>query len=212
MNLEQFIECLNWRSAIKSFNASKKVSEQDVENLLEVLRLSPSSLGVQPWKFMLVQDEKVRLDLRKAAHDQSQVTDSSCIFVLCSFTDISMNDVDRHVLNMSNLRGVELSSLDKYRDNLKNFVESRTKEELAIWSKKQVYIALGNLLTACAVVGIDTCPMEGFDAAEFDRILGLKEQGLSATVACAIGYRSENDRISKLKKVRFNKDEVVLKK
>lgn len=212
MKLSEIVKQLNWRSAIKSFDPDKKLSETELDQLLEVLRLSPSSYGLQPWKFVVVKDMEIRKKLQAAAHNQSQVVDASDFIVLCFKTFLGQSDVDRYISTMAEVRGVKEEDLEGFKKLLYGFISNKTSAETAIWSTNQTYIALGNLLTACAVAEIDACPMEGFDANKFNDILNLKDTGFSASVACAIGYRNSSDSGSQRKKVRFPKEEVVIKK
>jgi len=197
----QVIKALNWRYATKKFDPSKKVSDEDLNELLEVLRLAPSSWGLQPWKFIVVTNPELRKKLREHAWGQPQVTDASHLIVLAARTDLDEKYVKEYVKEISKQRGVSLESVKGYEDMMTDFVKGTSKEELIHWAKKQVYLALGMLLEAAALKHIDACPMEGFDAQKFDEVLELKN--LTAAVLCTIGYRSPDDPASKLEKVRF---------
>ncbi|MDO8553695.1 MAG: NAD(P)H-dependent oxidoreductase [Candidatus Micrarchaeota archaeon] len=202
------IEDMNWRYAVKVFDSAKKVPQKDLDELLEVLRLSPSSFGLQPWKFLLITDSKIRAELRKNSWDQPKVTDASQLIVLCARTDMNEAYVHKFVKSIAETRGIPVDALKDYQGMMLGSVTGRSQEDLLNWSKKQVYISLGTLLTACAVKRIDACPMEGFDATAYDKILGLAQKGLTATVVCAVGYRGA-DEAAKDKKVRFPKSEVI---
>ncbi len=212
MELSNIIEQLNWRTAVKLFDPDKKVSETEVEQLLEVLRLSPSSYGLQPWKFVVVKDLETRKKLKEASHNQAQVLDASHFIVLCSKTSLTQADVDHYVQTVAKIRDVKVEDLAGMEKSLLGFIGKKSPEEFAMWTAKQVYIALGNLLSACAMAGIDSCPMEGFEVSKYNEILGLHDLDLTANVACAIGYRSEGEIIGKKKKVRFSKEEVEIEK
>lgn len=210
MELSNVIEQLNWRTAVKLFDTEKKVSETEVGQLLEVLRLSPSSYGLQPWKFIVVKDVEIRKKLQTVSYNQAQVVDASHFVVLCSKTSLDQTGVDHYVETVATIRGIKKEDLVALEKTLSGFVAHKSADEFALWSAKQVYIALGNLLTACAMAGIDACPMEGFEVSRYNEILGLSDLGLTANVVCAIGYRSES--VDGRKKVRFSKDEVVIEK
>lgn len=209
--MKSIIEDLNWRYATKIFDPTKKVSEADLKELLEALRLSASSFGIQPWKFVVVTDKKLREELRKNARDQPQVTDASHLIVLCARTNVDENHVKKHVNEIARTRDVTAHSLKDYESSMAGSVKRKGKEEILEWSIRQVYIALGALLTACAVKRIDACPMEGFDRTAFDRILGLKNESLTSAVLCPVGYRGD-DKHASAKKVRFPQDEIIIRK
>ncbi len=204
------IEKLNWRYAVQKFNPDKKVYDADFEILCEALRLSPSSFGLQPWKFLIVKHKAIREKLRAAAYDQSKVTDASHFIVLCSLDHIDAAYVDKYVESVAKTRNQSTDSLKALRDSRAGFVTGSTKEALDIWMSEQVYIALGVLLATCAVNDIDAGPMGGFDHNQFDEILNLKSLGLKSRVACAVGYRADDDHAATHKKTRFPKKDVII--
>lgn len=206
MNL---VENMNWRYAVKVFNPSKKVPQKELEEILEALRLSPSSFGLEPWKFLIINNKSVRAELRKNSWDQSKVTDASHLIVLCTRTDLNEAFIHAFIERVAQTRGISTEDLKGYQKMVLGAITGRPQQELTEWSKKQVYLALGTLLTACAVKKIDACPMEGFDAAAYDKILDLNAKNLTATVVCAIGYRGEDD-YAKMKKTRFPKSQVFV--
>lgn len=203
------IEDLNWRYATKIFDPKKKVSQSDLNELLEALRLSASSFGIQPWKFVVVTDKKLREELRKNAWDQPQITDASHLIVLCARTNVDENFVKKYIQDIAKTRGVTVDSLKDYEGSMTGSIKRKDKEEILEWSKSQVYIALGTLLAACATKRIDACPMEGFDHTAFDRILGLKDA--TSVALCPVGYRGD-DKYAKAKKVRFSLSEIIIKR
>ena len=202
-------EALNWRYATKKFDAAKKISDADLEDLTEALRLAPSSYGIQPWAFMVVSDPAIRAELRKAAWDQPQITDASHLVVLCAKTKLGKEDIDAYIGDIAATRGMPAESLSGFHEMMMGSIGRQTPEGITTWNQKQVYIALGVLLAEAAQKKIDSCPMEGFDAAGFDKILGLTEQGLTATVLCPVGYRASDDASAAYAKVRFAKDKIV---
>jgi len=207
--MEKFIESLNWRYATKKFDTDKKVSESDVNDLIESLRLAPSSFGLQPWKFIIVTDRKIREQLKEHAYNQAQITDASHLIVLCVRTDVDEAHVDKFVESIAKTRGVSKESLNDYAQIMTGSVKSRSEHHVTEWSRRQVYIALGFLIFAASMKRIDSCPMEGFDSAKFDEILGLKKENLSSVVLCPVGYRSKDDGYAQAKKVRFSKNDVI---
>ena len=206
--MNKIIEDLNWRYATKKFDASRKLTQDDVHELLEALRLAPSSFGLQPWKFLVVTDAKTREQLREHAFNQPQITEASHLIVLCARTDMDEKHVGRFVESIASTRGIPKESLDEYAQVMVGSVSGRPREHLIEWSKRQVYIAVGFLLSAAAQKRIDACPMEGFDSAKFDEVLGLREKNLTSTVLCALGHRGE-DTYSGAKKVRFGREDVM---
>lgn len=205
------IKALNWRYATKAFDAKKKLSDKDVETLVEALRLSPSSFGLQPWKFIVVTNPDVRAKIRAAAWNQPQVTEASHLVVFTVEKNVDDAFVDKYVADVAQTRGVSVVALKEYGDMMKGAIKARgSAEAVKNWSARQVYIALGTLLTSAAVLGIDACPMEGFDNKKVDEILGLNALGVESLAFAAIGYRANEDEVKKYKKVRFPKSEVVV--
>ena len=205
------IKALNWRYATKDFADGKKLSDADVNTLLEAARLSASSFGLQPWKFIVVTNPEVRKKLREAAWNQPQVTNASHLVVFTVEKNVDDAFVDRYVASVSETRGVPVPALKDYADIMKGAIKSRgSAEAVKGWSSRQVYIALGTLLTSAAVLGIDACPMEGFDNKKVDEILGLEKLGVESLAFAALGYRANEDEVKKYKKVRFPKSEVIV--
>ncbi len=215
MNLEvrtkDYIENLYWRYATKQFDPNQKLSDEDLEMLMESLRLSASSYGLQPYEILIVEDEDLKKQLRKAAWNQSQLTDASHIFIFANYRKIDESHLNSYLKNIASTRDLELKDLNGLKDMIKNTVLSNPEDQQRIWGSKQTYIALGNLLSAAAEFKIDACPMEGFDNEQFDKILGLKEKNLTTSVIAALGYRSEEDQTQHFEKVRKSKSELFHK-
>lgn len=194
---------LLWRYATKRFDKSKKIPPDKCSELLDSLRFAPSSFGLQPWKFVVVSDEKTKQELCQVAFGQSQVVDCSHLVVLCARTNLDADYVRRYTRSIADARRVPLDSLSLYEDIMIKAMGSMSDTERISWAQKQVYLALGFLLLSAAQMGIDACPMEGFDSKGVDKVLGLNDANLMSTVLCALGYRAEDDAYSSLKKVRF---------
>jgi len=203
------LEKLNKRYATKKFDPTKKIAAEDLSTLLEAIRLSASSYGLQAYKVLVVENDAIRKQLRTAAWDQSQITDASQLLVFALETDFDEKGVDRFVENIARIRNIDASSLAGYSDMMKGSFK-RPKEEVQIWLTRQLYIALGFGLVAAAELNIDACPMEGFDAGQFDEILGLKEKNLHSVVLLTVGYRSSEDAYQHLAKVRRCKEELFI--
>ncbi|MEM6909959.1 MAG: nitroreductase family protein [Verrucomicrobiota bacterium] len=203
------IDQLNWRYATKQFDSTRQLSEEKLQTLLEALRLSASSFGLQPWHFFVLKNAEIRAQLLEHSWGQKQVTDASEVILFCQPTAFSEADVDAFLEDTMQTRGVSRESLAGYEGMMKGFLDRMEPEVLHGWARNQVYLALGSFLVACAAEGVDACPMEGFQPSEYDRILGLEEKGLTAVVVCPIGYRSEEDKYASLAKVRFPMETVL---
>ncbi len=203
------IESLNWRSATKEFDPSQKVSAENLEILTESLRLTPSSFGLQPWKFLVISNQDIKQSLLEHSWNQKQVIDCSHHIVFCHKRDFDDKNVDAFIANIAKTRNQLTEDLKGFEQIMKGFLANMDETKKRIWMKDQVYIALGNFMTVCALLKIDACPMEGIIQAKYDEVLGLKEKGLMSAVACPIGYRKDTDKYSLAKKVRFPKSEVV---
>lgn len=208
--MTNILNSLNWRYATKKFDATKKLSAEQLDTVLEAMRLSASSYGLQPWKFVVVENPETRAALRTAAWDQSQFTDAGALVVLCSRTDVDAAFVDAYVKSVADTRGMDVAALAGYSDMMKGSIAQKGPSATAEWNIRQVYIALGTALAAAATIEVDACPMEGFDNAKFDEILGLKAQNLASAVCLAVGFRSPEDASAAYRKVRFAKEEVVI--
>jgi nitroreductase len=207
--MKNITQALNWRYATKKFDTTKKLSAEQLETLLESLRLTASSYGLQPWKFLVVENPELRTQIRGAAWDQSQVTEASHLIVLCAKTDVNEATVDEYMTSIAATRKMPIEALAGFSQMLKGAISGKSQAELTTWAAKQVYIALGTLLTTAALLEIDACPMEGFDPAAVNTILGLNTQNLTATVLCPVGLRDASDDMITRAKVRFPKEKVI---
>jgi nitroreductase len=206
---ETILNSLHWRYAVKRFDSAKKISAEDWAVLEESLRLAPSSYGLQPWKFLLVKNPEILAELRKASWNQSQVTDCSHFIVFLYRKIIDEAWVDAYMAHVAETRGVPLSSLDGHRNAIiGDVVKGPRAKVIEPWAQRQTYIAMGMLMESAALLGIDTCPMEGLDPAAYDQILKLEGSGWATVAACPVGYRSSEDKLQFAKKVRFPKHKV----
>ena len=212
-NLEitmSLIAQLQKRAAVKKFDPSKKLSTEQLDQLTSAIQLAPSSYGLQSFKVIVVQDAEVRAKLRAAGYNQPQITDSSALFVFASLTSLDEAFGKKFIDLVAGIRNVERESLAGFEQVILGRLSSNSDEQKLAWSHKQTYIALGVLVSEAAELGIDAAPMEGFDAAKFDEILGLKELGLTTSVIAAVGYRADDDVYSKMLKVRRPKSELFI--
>ena len=184
---------LKWRYATKKFDASRSISEEALDILMDSIRLSPSSYGLQPYHILVIRDAALRRELRPACWDQSQITDSSHLFVFTHRSDFDAALIDSYLGLVSDVRDVPLPDLQGYGDFMKKTLLDWPKEHKAAWTARQTYIALGNLLLAAAQLRIDACPMEGFEVEKVNTILGLPEKGLSAAAMVAGRDRGPHD-------------------
>jgi nitroreductase / dihydropteridine reductase len=217
--MKKIIEALNRRYATKKFDTTKKISEDDMESLVEALRLSPSAFGLQPWKFIHVTNSEIRAQLQANSRGQPQVTEASDLLIIAAKTNLQASDVEEYGENMMQTRKTnepisegDMAKVLEYKAMMINTISSRTQEQLKWWNQKQAYIALGVLLTVAASMEIDACPMEGFDPTKYDEILGLDKLWLTATVVIPVGYRSSEDKYAELSKVRFPKEKLLIQK
>ncbi|MDB5123615.1 MAG: NAD(P)H-dependent oxidoreductase [Mucilaginibacter sp.] len=204
------IDKLKWRSAVKKFETSKKLSATQLDDLLSAIQLAPSSLGLQTYKVIVVEDAATRRQLRAAGYNQPQITDASHLIVFASETNIDSWFGKSFIDLVAKTRGVERETLAGFEQMVLGSINSQTNEQKIAASHKQAYIALGVLITAAAELGIDAGPMEGFDSAKYDEILGLKEKGLTTSVIAAVGFRADDDAYSKMIKVRRPKNELFI--
>lgn len=200
---------LNFRYATKVFDSSRKISS-DTWSILETsLTLTPSSFGLQPWKFIVVESPEIREKLKAVSWGQNQVTDASHLVVLTARTDLTQQDIDKWIACLSEVQNTPIENLTGYAGMIASFSSNMSQPEKQAWNTRQVYIALGQLMTAAAVLGIDTCPLEGISPNGYDEILGLQNSGYATAVACAIGYRSADDKYADAKKARFPSTDLI---
>jgi nitroreductase len=205
----QFLASLEWRYATKAFD-TRKLPEATWAALEESLRLTPSSYGLQPWKFIVVNDPALRAKLRPVSWNQSQVTDASHLVVFARRTEVTETDVNEFFNQMVSERQADAAKLEPYRQMmLGGVVKGKDAAAQKDWAARQLYIALGQLMGAAAAMAIDTCPLEGIDPDAYTEILGLKGSGYEVVVACAVGYRSAEDKYAGMKKIRFPAARVI---
>jgi len=210
MNESQLIERLSWRYAVKKFDPNKKITASIWQALEDAIVLSPSSYGLQPWKFLVVQTPEIRAKLKAVSWNQPQVEDCSHYVVLLAKNNVSEADVQKYVDRIVQVRGVPKDSLTGYFDMMVgDVVKGPRSRWVKEWATRQCYIALGQAMASAAMLGVDTCPMEGLDPEKYDEILGLNASGYHTVCALAVGYRHQDDRLAAAKKVRFPNPEIV---
>ncbi len=204
------IESLQWRYAVKKFDHTKSISEDQLTILKEAFNLTATSYGLQPIKLVIIQNKQVQKALVAHSWNQEQVAQASHLLVICTQNIVDKKSVEHYFNMVKEVRNTPDEILDPFKNYLSDTISQKTKEEIKTWAKNQAYLALGNLLTVCALEKIDSCPMEGFVPEKYDEVLGLQEQSLSAVLVLPVGYRAEDDFMKDLKKVRKNTEEMVL--
>jgi nitroreductase/dihydropteridine reductase len=204
------LEKLNWRYATKKFDTTKKLTPEQLDTLLSAVQLSASSMGLQSYRVLVIDDPAVREQLREAAYGQQQITQASQLIVFAAETKLDEAYGKKYIDLIAKTREVGREHLAGFEQAVVNTINGQSEDQKIAWGHKQAYIALGFLLTSAAQLDIDTCPMEGFQAGKFDEILGLQEKGLTTSVIATIGFRAADDDFSKLAKVRKPKEELFI--
>lgn len=200
--MPSIIERLKWRYATKKFDSNKALSPKKMDVLKQAFNLTATSFGLQTITLVIVSNKEIQQELVKHAYNQKQVLEASHVLVISIQDNITDEDVDMLFDNTKAVRNTPDRILDPYRNNLKKMMKKMTVQERQQWSTNQAFIALGNLMTVCAVEGIDSCPMEGFSAEDFDRILDLKNKNLKSVLLLPVGYRANDDIFANFEKVR----------
>ena len=202
---------LEWRYAAKRMNG-QKIPAEKLENILKAIQLAPTSIGLQPFTVLVVEDEKLKAKMAPAIYNQPQITEGSHVLVFAAWKEYNKESVDKYLDNIASVRGIPVDSLGGLRNMIDGAISGKTPEQLLNWNSRQAYIALGTGVAAAAEEHIDSTPMEGFDPDALDEVLGLQEKGLRSTVVLALGYRdAENDYLSSSAKVRRNKEELFVR-
>lgn len=198
----ELIQQLKWRYATKRMTGAK-VEQAKIDTILEAIKLSASSYGLQPYNVIVIENEAVRKQIQPAAYNQPQIAECSHLLVFAAWDGVTQENIDEYINLIATTRGMAVEQLDGMKGMLVGAILSRSKEDQYNWAARQAYIALGTGLIAAASEGVDATPMEGFNPAGVDEILGLKEKGLRSVALLALGHRDEaNDYLAKAIKVR----------
>ena len=213
-NTQQFkqkiIDAMNWRYATKIFDFNKKINRDDWETLEKSMIMSPSSFGLQPYQFLLVENTETKKLLTPHSWNQPQIEQCSHLIVFTALKNIDEEYIDNFIKLTSKTRSIPESSLAEYKKMMiDNLISSH--KDIFDWATKQSYIALGNLMTTASLLDIDSCPIEGINPEKYDEVLGISNSKYATICACALGFRSVEDKYQNLKKVRFEHD-FLLKK
>jgi nitroreductase len=206
---ETVLAQLRWRYATKKFDPTKKIPPELWAKLEQAAVLAPSSFGLQPWKFIVVTDPEVRKKFLPVSYGQTKVVDASHLVVFAAKNPPTPADVEAHVARTAAVRGVPVESLEGFRQQMLGSLAGKDAAQAHRWAARQTYLALGVFLSAAAMMGVDACPMEGFQPDKYDEILGLKEKGLASVVLATAGYRAANDKYAEAAKVRFDPSDVI---
>ncbi|WP_452603139.1 NAD(P)H-dependent oxidoreductase [Pontimicrobium sp. MEBiC06410] len=196
------IDKLQWRYATKSFDATKLISGAKLNTIYEAFNLTATSYGLQPLKLVVVSNKPLQDKLVRVSMNQQQVAQASHVLVFCIETTVDKAYIENYFNRVKSIRHTPDEILAGFKDFLIHDFETKPKEAIALWATKQAYLAMGNLLTVCAIEGIDACPMEGFEPSKYDDMLALKAKGLQSVLVMPIGYRADNDMFAGFKKVR----------
>ena len=202
------LDALLWRYATKIFDPTRTLSDEQLHLLKESLRLAPSSFGLQPWHFVIVENQDLKEKLVAASWGQTQVRDASHVFVICRKKDLTVADIDAFVAQTAETRGQDVESLQGFRGVMVNFIERMNQQQKVDWMSRQIYIALSSLMTVAAYEGIDACPMEGIIPAQYSSILDLDKLGIVPILACPVGFRAESDKYATAAKIRHSTESV----
>ena len=204
------IQSLEWRYATKKFDSTQTVPQEKIDRLKQAFNLTATSYGLQLLKLVVVSDPHLKEQLVPASMNQPQVKDASHVLVICIENKFDEAYIRRHFNRVESIRQTPREILDPFQDYMIKVFENKPWDEVKAWMSKQAYIALGNLLTVCAVEGLDSCPMEGFIPEQYDEILKLNEHGLHSVLVLPVGYRSQEDIMAAMKKVRRGVEDVVI--
>ncbi len=201
---------LAWRYATKHFDSTRTIPADTWHALEESLRLAPSSFGMQPWHFVVVSNPALRKELQACSWNQPQIVEASHLVVITSLKAVGDHDIDLLINEIAATRGQTAADLAGYRGMIAGFAKHLNEQNaVEAWTTRQSYIALGFLLSSAAMLGIDACPLEGIDPAQYNKLLGLEASPYAARVACALGYRAASDGYAAAKKVRFDRKRVL---
>lgn len=204
------IESLKWRYAVKKFNNQKLLNKGQINILKEAFNLTATSYGLQPLKLLVISNKEIQKELVAHSWNQPQVLQASHLLVICIPKTYSKDEVEAYFNLVQKIRNTPIEIIKPFKEFLTAEIDKKSQEELLSWNKNQAYLALGNLLTVCALEKIDACPMEGFIPEKYDEVLGLSEKNLTSTLVLPVGFRADDDYMKDLKKVRKNTDDVVL--
>jgi len=208
--MKDILSDLNWRYAVKKFDSERILTENQIDKLKEVFNLTATSYGLQPIRLVTIQNKALQQKLVAHSFDQLQVVQASHVLVFCVENTVDASYISNYFKLVKKTRGTPDEILNPFKEMMTESFSNMNSTEIKAWSKNQAYLAMGALLTVCAMEKIDACPMEGFNAQKYDEILELKKQNLKAVLLLPVGFRAEDDFMSTLKKVRKPIDQTIL--
>ncbi|MFK7811091.1 MAG: NAD(P)H-dependent oxidoreductase [Maribacter sp.] len=204
------IKQLEWRYAVKKFDATKLLSDDKINTLKKAFNLTATSYGLQPITLAVIQNKELQKELVPHSFNQSQVEQASHILVICIENEVDSAYISKYFTQVKKVRGTSDAILNPFKESIIENFSNKEVQEIKDWSKNQAYLAMGNLLTICALEEIDSCPMEGFEPSAYDEVLNLKEKGLTSVLVLPVGYRADDDMFSTFKKVRKDMDDCII--
>lgn len=204
------LEHMKWRYAVKKFDSEKILSKEKIERLKEAFNLTATSYGLQPITLLIIKNKELQNELKLHSFDQAQVTQASHILVICIKNTIDDVYISQYFEQIKKIRNISDEILEPFKNDLVDSFSNKDVEEIKSWSTNQAYLAMGNLLTVCAIEKIDSCPMEGFEPKAYDELLNLEEKGLTSVLVMPVGYRADDDMFAGFKKVRKDMNESVI--
>jgi nitroreductase/dihydropteridine reductase len=207
------LEDLNWRHAVKAYDSTKKVSEEDLNKILEATRLAPTSSGLQPFRVIVVENQELKERMVKGALNPEVMRDCSHVLVFAAWDSYSNEKINKVYDHHTDVRELPRGRFSSYTDQIKQLYGAQTPEQHFAHTSRQTYIALGLAMAQAAELKIDSTPAEGFSNEVVDDILSLSELGLKSVTLLYLGYRDiENDWLSHMKKVRIPMEEFIIRK
>jgi len=204
------IDSLKWRYAVKKFDTNKNLSEIQIETLKEAFNLTATSYGLQPLKLVIIKNKKIQEKLVPFSWNQQQILQASHLLVICVKDNYTTKEVENYFNLVQKIRNTPDEVINPFKKFLTAEIAKKTQEELYVLNKNQAYIALGNLLTVCALQQIDSCPMEGFTPDKYDEILDLTKDNLKSVLVLPVGFRASDDYMKDLTKVRKNISDSII--
>lgn len=204
------IKALQWRYATKKFNKKKILPQEKIEVLKTAFNLTATSYGLQPIKMVIIRNKELQQKLREFSFDQKQVSTASHLLIICIEKRIDKLFIEKYFKMVHHIRSTPEEILNPFKNFLVGDFEKKTVEEIKVWATNQAYLALGNLMTVCAIEEIDSCPMEGFEPQNYDELLALDTFNLESVLVLPVGYRAADDVFSEFKKVRREISDVII--
>ena len=206
----QSTKLLNWRYATKKFDADRQLPEHKIKAITESFNLTATSYGLQPIKLVVINNKELQESLLEHSWNQRQVADASHLLVFCIEATLNADYIKDYFKRVKDIRNTPDEILKPFEAFLLEDFEAKSTTDIQMWSVNQAYLAMGNLLTVCALEEIDACPMEGFIPEKYDELLQLKEKNLKSVLVMPVGYRAKDDVFADLKKVRRPIEESVI--